>query len=79
MACARSKVIQKKYGPKKLSEDNSCSTASSYLDHIGRGMLKKGRGAASFRTEKIRTDFDSETQAVTRHCHRAHAGIVVLI
>jgi len=30
--------------PEKLSEDNACSMASSYLDHIGRGMLKKGRG-----------------------------------
>jgi hypothetical protein len=44
-------------------------------------MLKKGRGRGStfFRTEKICTDFDSETQAVKRHYHRAPAEIVVLI
>ena len=37
-------LFKKNYGAKKLSEDHSCSMAPSYLDHIGRDMLKKGRG-----------------------------------
>jgi hypothetical protein len=42
----------------------SCLVVSYYLDHKGRGMLKKGRerGSAFFRTEKNRAGFGSETQ-----------------
>jgi len=44
------------FGARKLLQGNSRSMAPSYLDHIGRGMLKKGRGegVSFFRTEKIR-------------------------
>ena len=49
-------VFHKNSGIRKLSENNSCSMAPLCLDHIGRGMLKKGRGkgVSFFRTEKIR-------------------------
>jgi len=48
-------VFHKNYGTEKLSEENSCSMAPSYLDHIGRGMLKKGRGEGVyfFESEKL--------------------------
>ena len=36
----------------------------TYLDHIVRGMLKRGRGSPSFRIKKLRKDFDGKTQAV---------------
>jgi hypothetical protein len=44
------------FGARKLLQCISHSMARSYLDHIGRGMLKKGRGegVSFFRTEKIR-------------------------
>jgi hypothetical protein len=43
----KNNIFHKNSGTKKLSEENSCSMAPSYLDHIGRGMLKKGRGKGS--------------------------------